>query len=319
MKKNIIISTRKDFSSVFGWIDANSNTVICYLEDFQLYKLVLEFKQVSERIVFFLVLEDKHQSSFIRQMLTFEGFSDSQIIDFYSVFNALSPLMVVEKLLENPIKKDYKAIVLGISHAQADIVPEAMDVDTVNFAISSQDLYYNYKTLEYALHKYPDRFTGLEYLIIDMYHYNYFNVDLSRGKRTYEYLKWGGYNKDEHNFVLNKNFDCNFSQLNDFVLHERYEGIEREAINCWQSVFSPKNPIIHAQLYNRDRYFHNRNNIISDEIIDRFYYNPANVKKRFEDTIKENVGCFSNILKMAREFNPKIEIAVCLLPIYCEV
>lgn len=84
--------------------------------------------------------------------------------------------------MADPFHTHYNGMVLEISHAEVGILPKALNGDFCNLAVSSQDIYYNMKTLKYCIDNYPNKIQDLQYLIFEMYDYTYFNYDVSLSK-----------------------------------------------------------------------------------------------------------------------------------------
>lgn len=101
------------------------------------------------------------------------------IINFYAMYHISLPLSKVDRVMSNPFHTDYTGMILGISHAEVGVLPQLLHGNFCNLAVSSQDIYYNMKTLKYCMDYYKSKIQNLQYLIFDMFDYSYFNYDTS--------------------------------------------------------------------------------------------------------------------------------------------
>lgn len=244
---------------------------------------------------------------------------DSRIIDFYALYRANLPVMIVDRVMINPLKSQYNGMILGISHAQVGVVSKIMEGTFCNLAVSSQDIYYNMKTLEYCISTYRNKIQNLQYLIFDMYDYTYFNYDVSLSERSStNYYSWGGFMLDAHNFNQIKSFDFSFDELIKMILAKRYENINEIQLRLWNELFGK------VYSYNEYRDFDNcpdiflRTKIVSDKEIEEFQANVSVVKNYFQHSIRENIQHFYHLLDLAYGINPSMKIFCILMPRYCE-
>lgn len=262
-----------------------------------------------------IAVRNSEIESFITTIIKQKGILEDNICYFYNVFKALIPFMRADRAMVNPYFESYEGLILGLSHAETGIISDNLCISAANLAISSQDLYYNYQTLKYVIDKYESKIKNLKYIVLDMYKYNYFNFDTSLSKMASVYWSVGGYNKIEHHFSDNHNFSCTFDELISYILKQQYGAIDEKAINRWCWFFT----VDYKQL--DPKYFVNidwkgRNKVIEENSITTYDYNPNNVRKRFENTISENIDIFNKILRTINEFNPDIKVFVIQMPMY---
>lgn len=247
------------------------------------------------------------------------GYDNSRIINFYSLYRANIPVMMVDRVMKNPLRSQYNGMILGISHAQVGILPKIMDGIFCNLAVSSQDIYYNMKTLEYCINTYRNKVQNLQYLIFDMYDYTYFNYDVSLSERSStKYYSWGGFTLDAHNFNQIRSFDFNFDELMRLILAKHYENLNMMQLKLWDELFEK------VYSYNDYHDFDNypdaflRTKIVSDKEIEEFEANVSVVKNYFQHSILENIQHFYHLLDLAYSINPSIRIFCILMPRYCK-
>ena len=239
--------------------------------------------------------------------------NDAHIIDFYRLYRTCMPFMKADQLMTNHPEQKYDGMILGISHAEVGLIPRCFDGNFCNLAITSQDIYFNLKTLEYCLANYPEKIRNLKYLIFDLYDYTYFNYDASLSKNAVNYYSLGGY-PEEHHFSRNKHFQVSFENVITTILADRYHGITDSMISLWNELF----PDIYTQFDYLEFPFisttYLRTKMISDKDIENYYANTSIVEKIFNDTIQENIQHFYALLDLAYRINPAMKVYLILLP-----
>lgn len=238
---------------------------------------------------------------------------DSHIIDFYRLYRACMPFMKADRIMTNHPEQKYDGMILGISHAEVGLIPRCFDGNFCNLAVTSQDIYFNMKTLEYCLVNYPEKIRNLKYLILDLYDYTYFNYDTSLSKNTLNYYSLGGY-LDAHNFARNKHFHGSFENVKTDILANRFRGMTDSMVSLWNELF----PDIYTQYDYLEFPFitttYLRTKVIQDKDIEKYYANTSIVEKIFHDTIQENIQHFYALLDLLYRINSQIKIYLILLP-----
>lgn len=279
----------------------------------------VEIERIHSTDQIIVALRDAASAALICEYLRQKGVDACNLIDFYRVYDMSIPAMKADRVMQNPFREQYEGIILGISHAEVGILAEALEHPAANLAVSSQDLFYNYMTLKYVFEHYGEKLCNLQYLIIDMYKYNYFNFDVSKSKMAYPYYSmYGGFVKHPHNFCDNHNFRFSFEEMCDHIAQQHLMGITEEQLEIWESLFYVSPASRRPQMYENTPDIHKRNRIVTDDIINTYNYSPSNVIHRFEDTIRENCRIFEDILALAREFYPDIRIYVLQMPLLKE-
>lgn len=227
--------------------------------------------------------------------------------------------MIVDRVLKNPLEKKYEGLILGISHAQCGILSNQMKKKFANLAVSSQDIFYNWKTLEYCLEKYRDKVKDLKYIVFDMYDYNYFNFDISRSRQAISYYKDGGFCGDAHNFAKNNFYNNNtFENTIMYLQSMKYEGILEAQVELWEKLFENVHTYNNYDEFVTNRELSKRVHMIPKDCNDDYGTESSIMQRIFENTIQENINSFYHILELAYEWNPKMEIYVLLMPRYVQ-
>lgn len=202
--------------------------------------------------------------------------------------------------------ENVKGMIFGNSYAFHAFLEEEIELPFVNLSLPSQDLFYSYQIYSHCMKQYGERLKNIEYIILDLYDYNYFNVDLSRTSHILEYLYYGGL-YEEHNFRKNKIFSQNLAnELFDMykIILERDDPKQR----VLESLFVNSNiqPIIQPnQVWQ---------SIKKDALL------PSNVilgtRKIHRDTIEENKKIIVQFVESINKMNENIKIIFTLIPQY---
>lgn len=245
--------------------------------------------------------------------------TEDKIIDFYQFYEASIPMMTVERIMDKPFINEYEGLIVGISHAEVGIIPRRLDKKFANLAVSSQDIYYNLKTLEYCKEKYWNKVQNIQYLVIEMFDYTYFNFDISRTKQAISYYENGGYNLDGHNFSLNSNYEYSFEQVMAWIYKRRYGKMTDVQINAWSQLFGDAHGTMNYSEYVTYKNISDRVGMVKSEDVTEYVVETGMVKNVHEDTIRDNIQYFYEMLKLAYEWNSDMKVFVLLMPRYYEV
>ena len=243
------------------------------------------------------------------------GVPSERIIDFYAYFRQAVPLMAVKRVMDNPMKRNYTGMVLGLSHAQVGILPELMEGNFCNLAVSAQDLFYNLKTLQYCRKHHSEKIKDLKYLVVDMYNYNFFNFDTSLSRHAVNYLRWGGYSLDRHNFPQNPNLPgLDFEEEVKKAESEREKNVTREGVALWKKLFPDAHKEDGYRGFANPTKVYQRTKVFGNDYYDEDMGFRGTVKTVHGNTIKENEGYLQKIIELGYEINSDIKIYLVLIP-----
>lgn len=242
------------------------------------------------------------------------------ILDYYKLRRMTTPSMVADAYMQTPNVSYYDGVIMGISHAEVGIIPERLkNGKFVNLAVSSQDIYYNYKNLEYCYYNYFNKLSRIHTVIFDMYDYSYFNYDVSITKRIIRYLSSGGFNRDKHNFDKNIDYpDYSYQQMIEAVRNQLYEYEYKENIETWDMIFTKDLGKLYGEDYFQSYDQRYRFEVVRDEEVNSWHIGRY-TKEVFDDTLKENRLYFEKIFELLYKINPNLEIYLTLLPRYAGV
>lgn len=254
-----------------------------------------------------------------RLIANMTGYPSGRIIDFYACFRYAVPLMTVRRVMDNPKRARYGGMVLGLSHAQVGILPELLDGEFCNLAVSGQDLFYNLKTLQYCVAHYPEKIKDLKYLVIDMYNYNYLNFDTSLSRHAINYLRWGGISLDEHNFSRNPNLPgLDFRQEADLIEGEHEKNVTDSQFALWRRLFPKAHEMDGYRAFANPANAYRRTRIFNGNDYDEDMGFRGTVKSVHEKTMAENEAYLREVIELAYAINPRMKIYLILIPRYHE-
>lgn len=257
-------------------------------------------------------------NSIRRNLVENLGVKENKIIDFWKVYQATLPLMVCDRVMMNPNKQFYDGIIMGLSHTEVGVLSDRLHGEFCNLSVSSQDLFFQYKTLEYCINKYPEKLSKLKYAIIETHDYNYFNLDTSSAHAAFKYLAWGGYNKEPHNFDTNPKIGISFDDALTNIYKVKGNNSLVNEIEIWKKYFMNIYDYTEYLGFSGNYNIYERTGIVTKEQILNYLYDRSTVTKIFNKTIKENKEHFNSVIELLKCVNPNIKIYSIVIPKYIE-
>ncbi len=282
---------------------------------------ILNFQTLSFYDCIIIAIVDENEAKNLYQLLlAILNNDNSRLLNFYFWYHVTVPAMTVDRAMENPYPPQYDGIILGISHAEVGILPQLLHGTFCNLAVSSQDIYYNMKTMEYCISNYYDKIKNLKYLIFDMFDYTYFNYDVSLSKTAGIYYNNNGFTLDSHNFHANKSFqDTSFDKIIEFILMKRVQGTNTSQWNLWNELYANIHSHNQYDAYTTYMNISKRTRIVTDEEIEEYNADTSIVKNIFHDTIRDNIQFFYRLLNLIYGINPSAKVFCILMPKYYAV
>lgn len=181
-------------------------------------------------------------------------------------------------------KNKIEGIITGLSYAEVGINTNFFNGEFINFALSSQDLYYDYKLLEYFL-KIEKVKNNIKYVILNLAYYS-FDFDLSRTLERNRVHRYYPIIKDTHNYkdefrikLLNKMYNL------------RWTNEDYAEINNLKKNIVMRNDKETIQKGKKCAIYHS--------------------KMKSEEIKKENLEIFETILKLLKQNNISPLILIC--------
>ncbi len=316
--KNLLVGKRQDMSLVYQSLKQEEmiDKVIYWDNDCGPEEMEPGMLSVYDWVI--LAVQEEKYAGYLYELLTALMGDDSKIINFYAIYRAIIPDMAVDRIMKNPLIPQYDGMILGISHAYYGILPRCFDDSFCNLAVPSQDIYYDFKTLEYCLLHYSEKISNMKYLIIDMYDYTYFNYDVSLSKTITQYYNDGGFILDAHNFSQNKNVSYRIEDLQMVLQEKKFQGITREKMMIWEALFDNVHEKMRYQEFRNPVKLYERARIVKEKDVKGHQVYTSIVKNIYQETIQENTVHFYKLLDLAYKINPKIKIFLILIPKYIE-
>ncbi|WP_373265173.1 hypothetical protein [Hungatella hathewayi] len=216
------------------------------------------------------------------------------------------------KVKMNSSSDEIKGLIFGNSHAMYGYIESFFDGGVINLSSSSQSLFYSYQIFKRCLSEYRKKLAGLNYIIIDLYDYNFFNSDISLTRGLFDYIEWGGL-IDPHNFRKNQSYKGSFEDelmrekriLADLPVNKKQ--IMHELFEC---TGSPKTQMTVESVNRRWGHITGREPLETDKFLGNV------VQNRYEETIRENITIFHEFIGEIRHYFPDCKIVVTLIPRY---
>lgn len=245
---------------------------------------------------------------------------NTQIINAYKCHQNIQYLLRSQKCILNPQYSYYDGLILGISHAEVGILADRLNGNWCNLAMSSQDLFYNFQTLNFAINNHFDKIKNIKTIIIDMYDYNIFNYDLSLSHNYLSYIMNGGYPYNPHNFSHNSRIDTTYETIIKYKDHFILQNsVPSKDYDTWLDLF--------PAIYSSDNYssfqiyidMYSRAKMLSQKEIDEYKVSSSIALKEYPATISENKMIFQELLGLIYSTWPSINVLLTLLPIPTEI
>ena len=216
----------------------------------------------------------------------------NKIIAFWYIVNH----EIYRYKLETYPLADIEGIILENSHAAYGFLERRMKHQVLNLAVPSQDLYCEKEVLRVCLEEYGEKLKSLQYIVIDLYDYHVFNIDVSLGGNYECYLTCGGslkeHYKDPYQYAYGTITDAE-GKIAKILFNKTGEirGTNLNVLNRWEHI-SADEPLAMENLQGKS------------------------VKEEYEQTVKENVEILKSILEYVKCYDKNINIFFSLLPRY---
>ena len=213
----------------------------------------------------------------------YEEFCDKLKLIF-NVNYQLQPEEFDYKLQEFKSREQIEVLVTGISYANYAIYEPFMREKTFNFALPSQDIFYDYQIVKNLL-KCPQLKNYLKYVVITLCYYSFEN-DLSKSKQNlgilHRYIKTL---KDTHNYNNIKGIE---------ILHDIYE--QKYSINDY-----------YKYIYMPDFL----RNITNSDVPNQKYLAKVQSSNNFPETVIENEKILDEYMAMLEKNNIMPIVVIC--------
>lgn len=199
-------------------------------------------------------------------------------------------------------EKDFEGIITGLSYAEKGISTKDLGKSFFNFAGPGQDLFYDYRILQYVLeHKEQSR--HLKYVIIGLAYYS-FNYDMSlstpKERANYYYPIFGTFHNYPRAEVMKK-FYQNHLEVGKEILAEDY----------LRKYFELKKEPIHSKIAHVKNSQFNSMSLSKEQALEVKLSAQKELNKNHPITVEENKRILISILDLTVKFNLKPILLVC--------
>lgn len=264
----------------------------------------------------YIVLAIRNRREAWKEYLRLTGgkyqFDRDKVIPFYTYANG----EYWDSCMSNADLESLEGLVVGLSYGRYAVLPNYLSRPFVNLCVPMQDLFGTKEVLKGVFSKYGKHLGRLKYIIIDMCDYNYFNYDLSRGWRLFDYFSLGGIVR-KHNYDINKNYTKPFEEelFNQLGIVSgtredgvrKYEEILAELFYNWFAIDKPINE------------YERWNCIKQHPAVETDIFSGSITLVENEEVIEENIKTFQEILVTIKDFRADMRIVLALFPRYATV
>ncbi|MED4454435.1 D-alanyl-lipoteichoic acid biosynthesis protein DltD [Metabacillus fastidiosus] len=200
--------------------------------------------------------------------------------------------------------KDFEGIITGLSYAEIGIDPKILQKNFFNFAVSSQDLFFDYQIMKFLL-EFSELRENIKYSVISLAYYS-FGYDLSKSKnvrtlRTEIYYPILG---TVHNYHPGKEFIKEYDNYSSICKKLLTEDFSRQLYNIME-------PIGRNTIDRTLRKEFSSQKMTHEEVLKEKESVEKDFKKRYPDTVKENTQILKSYLNLLKENSIKPIIVVC--------
>lgn len=261
--------------NILGFINDKS------IHDKNIFKIAKDDPMLINLDYIIIFEEDRKNIEYIKRKLS-EFIPIDKIYDYYE-HNYLMIVEGFEYKLDQILKMpEVELLSTGLSYVETAINDDLLNVPSFNFALSSQDLFYDYNVVKYLLN-FQHIKNNLKYCIIGLAYYS-FDYDLSKSSgatRVHRYLPTLG---TTHNY-------SNIPQLN--IMHYNY--LKTDYKNDYLRLAQAKENVV-MYVGNKD---------------EQDYIAKHNSQMNYPETVEENKQIFKDYLELLKVNNIKPIIVIC--------
>lgn len=256
--------------NIIGYIDEkNKNEDVMYP--------IISMERISDYNYDFIMILNEDDERTIREKLME---NHAKNVYLYSVFRT----SVIEgfdyKIRKLLSEKNIELVITGLSYAEVGIRSELLNKKSINFALSAQDLFYDYKIAKYLLN-YSEIKNSVKYLIMGLAYYS-FDYDITKSIAKYRIHRYLDYIEDTHN---------NNDKIGIYITKCFYE--KRLSMEYYEEMSNIKD-----------------NTILEDDNPEQEYISQKNSSMNYKLSRKENTVIFEKYLKILKYYNIKPIIVI---------
>lgn len=288
---------------IIGFIDETGKFKDIYFN----HKQVIDLRKINIDYDFIFILTENKQL-LNNYLLSGVALKENPVFDFYKWFQTYFDYEFYRSYLQF-IKSDkkYECIISGLSYHEVGIDINYLKKRSFNFAISSQDLFYDYLTVKNVFNFKTAKET-IKYVIIGLSYYS-FQYDLSKTKNEFGRLRpniYYPYYNNLHNYEDSVNsilFYKTFDSLSKYILYCDFK--EKLFYHCKNNFDENWNKFVCNKFNSAELSDKDRKREIS--LIQR------DSDKNYPKSVEENKIIFKNYLELL--VNNKVKPIVVICPV----
>jgi DltD C-terminal region. len=200
-------------------------------------KKIISIKDIKEYEYDYIIISSSFFYDIISQLEEL-GIKNDKIYPFYQYYicNYFSDNFEYKlyKFLNSNI--EYETIITGISYHLYGIDEKIIKNKAFNFALGSQDLYFDFNIVKYLFCNYPEKGKNIKNVIIGLSYYS-FEYDLSKSHLAERIFRYYSVFQDFHN-LKDKSKYSKFKYLSENVFISNFETVNAEySIHDFESSF----------------------------------------------------------------------------------
>lgn len=198
--------------------------------------------------------------------------------------------------------KNFEGIITGLSYLEVGIDTKYLNRKFYNFAVSSQDLFYDYKIMEYILSN-KEIANNMKYAIIGLSYYS-FEYDMSKGNgrlRTNIYYPIFNTMHNYNNSKQDKEIYNKFIDNSRYILCDDFQYKMYNQIKDATEIYLNK---IYSMKFNTKK-------LTPSELEEKAAEIKKDFKKNYPNTVIENKEIFKSYLELLKINNIKPIVIVC--------
>ena len=170
---------------------------------------------------------------------------EEQLINIFQYYWGEANQMRYDRIMMHN-NRTIDGLIFGISHGRMGIDENYLPGNVINLSCSSQDIYFNFRTLYNVIKKYPEKLANVKYLIFDMFDYTYFNYDTLMAGECETFLEASGFECEFRNGIEKQR---DVKKLNSELFEFWREGTKKDKKRELLELVFPKMKIKNNEWY----------------------------------------------------------------------
>ena len=210
----------KNKVNIIGYIDNNKCKQGTYYEEKYVYSPIEAINMDFD----YILIASQYNDEILEQLLSY-GVDYKKIFQFFLFLNMYgnNHKKKINLFLQD---ENYEVLCTGISYAAIGFQQSVCSKKAFNFALGSQDLYYDYNIIKYLFRNHFEKIKNIKYCIIGLSYYS-FQYDLSLSAMKYKCHAYRETINQYHNYDIDLNFKKYFEVSLDIFNNICLKGNEK--------------------------------------------------------------------------------------------